>query len=96
MDFKPMEILSYNSGCFLSSLEQQIVSYISFSLQKQCLMVIVVVMILRVWAMYHQSRSILGVLFVFYATEVVVNIIACIIYSIPGQIQLEGVLNLIS
>lgn len=94
MDFKPMEFLSYNSGCFLSSLEQQIVSYICFSLKKQCLMVIAVVMILRVWAMYHQSRSILGVLLVFYSMEVVVNIIVCIIYSIPGRIR--GALDLIS
>ena len=89
-----MEFLSYNIGCLLSSLEQQIVSYICFSLEKQCLMVIVVVMILRVWAMYHQSRSILGVLLLLYSMEVVVNIIACIIYSIPGQIQ--GALDLIS
>lgn len=46
-------------------------------------MLIIVVMILRVWAMYHRSRIILVTLLISYVVEIIIGTIACIIYSNP-------------
>lgn len=48
-------------------------------------MVIAVTMILRVWAMYGRSRSILGVLLTLYVLEIVLFIITCTIISIKFE-----------
>lgn len=40
-----------------------------------------VVMILRVWALYSQSKFILTILLVLYAFEVIVGLTSCIITS---------------
>lgn len=42
-------------------------------------------MIFRVYALYGQSRMILGVLLLIYIGDVVVNFIASGIYSSPGS-----------
>ena len=42
-------------------------------------------MILRVWALYNRSKSILGVLLALYAVEVIVALVNCIIVSAQNQ-----------
>ncbi|KAF8553999.1 hypothetical protein OG21DRAFT_1141071 [Imleria badia] len=44
------------------------------------------VMILRVWAMYHRSRLILGVLLTSYVAEIIPSTIGCIVYSNPRNV----------
>lgn len=41
------------------------------------------VMILRVWAMYHRSKVILGTLLISYVAEIIAGTIASIVYSNP-------------
>jgi len=45
------------------------------------------VMILRVYALFHRSRIILGGLFVLYITEVVILVVGASIYSDPKYVQ---------
>ena len=40
-----------------------------------------VVMIIRVWALYHRSRLILCALLVLYVTEVILILISCVMLS---------------
>ena len=51
-------------------------------------------MILRVWAMYNQSKLILGALLTLYAAEVITSLIPCIITS--AQKSPVGMWNLVS
>lgn len=46
-----------------------------------------VVMILRVYAMYSRSQTILGILLVIYIVEIIIIIIAAAIYSQPGAMS---------
>ena len=41
----------------------------------------IVAMILRVWALYNQSRSILGTLLTLYAIEVIIMLVSCVVFS---------------
>lgn len=41
----------------------------------------IVVMILRVWALYNRARHILGALFMLYAVEVITSAVACVKFS---------------
>jgi len=54
------------------------------------------VMILRVWAMYHRSRIILGTLLTSYLVEIIPGTIGCIIYSNPqiGPMNVVQILGL--
>ena len=45
----------------------------------------IVVMILRVWALYNQSKLILGTLLALYAIEVIINLISCVFVSTQNQ-----------
>ena len=47
----------------------------------------IVVMILRVWALYNQSRFILRALLTFYAIEVIVNLVYCVFFNTPNQLM---------
>ena len=50
-------------------------------------LVVAVVMILRVWAMYSQSRLILGILLVFYAISLTSYLVYCIIIAKDGGMR---------
>lgn len=47
---------------------------------------ITVVMVFRIYALYGQSRRILGVLLFIYFGEVVISIISGVIYTKPGAV----------
>ena len=42
-------------------------------------LIVAVVMILRVWAMYNQSRIILGMLLMFYAISITSYLVTCVL-----------------
>lgn len=44
-------------------------------------------MILRVWAMYHQSRLVLAILLTVFVSETILNISISIVYSTPNRLQ---------
>jgi len=52
------------------------------------------VMILRVYAIYNQSRVVLGVLLVIYITEVVLLFISAVTYSDPSYLT-QSILRLL-
>ena len=55
-----------------------------------------VVMLLRVWAMYNQSKYILGTLLTVYTIEVVLYLVDCVMYSTSntaGMYNLCGLLD---
>ena len=45
----------------------------------------IVATILRVWALYNQSRLILGTLFTLYAIEVIIMLVSCVVFSTSDQ-----------
>ena len=55
--------------------------------QLRVLIAIPVVMILRVWAMYHQSRLVLAPLLILFSLEVISTLIGVIIYSNPKNLS---------
>ena len=70
----------FSSGFFV----RQIVSFlVRLESNEQCIMLVAVVMILRVWAMWNRSKSILYILLTSYAREIIPSAVSCIVYSIP-------------
>ena len=45
----------------------------------------IVAMILRVWALYNQSRLILGTLLTLYAIEVIFTLVSCVVFSTSNR-----------
>lgn len=67
-----------------SFLVQPIVSCFAARLQKmQTLILAAVAMILRLWAMYNQSRLILTILLILFSAEIVCTIVVAVTWSNP-------------
>ena len=53
---------------------------------RQTLIVVAVVMVLRVWAIHTRSRLILGALLILFSLEIVSTIVATAFYSDPSNV----------
>ena len=58
--------------------------------RKHSMNAVPVVMILRVWVVYHRSRWILGIILALDIVKTIVRIVVCVIYSTPGPSGISG------
>ena len=73
---------------FLATADCELLSFLA---QSHFVNMHLVVMILRVAALWNQSRTILAILFLIYVSQVVVNIVWDSVYENPGT-SLSGII----
>lgn len=79
--------VSSMNGCLFSFSGRPIVRcHVVCLLERQTLMVITVVAILRVWAMYNRSRLVLGTLLILFSLEIISTVLAISVDSNPKKL----------